>query len=42
MKHRKQMAIVTLLVVGVGGASAQSLGDYARAAQEEQTRANHG
>ncbi len=30
MKHTKQMAIVTLLLLGVGGAAAQSLGDYAR------------
>jgi hypothetical protein len=37
MKHTKQMAIVTLLLVGVGGASAQSLGDYARAARKNKT-----
>jgi LAS superfamily LD-carboxypeptidase LdcB len=30
MKHTKHMAIVTLLVLGVGVAAAQSLGDYAR------------
>jgi hypothetical protein len=30
MKHTKHMAIVTLLFLGVGAASAQSLGDYAR------------
>jgi len=31
MKHTKLMAIVTLLLLGVSGAAAQSLGDYARA-----------
>src|SRR5271168_3535788 len=30
MKDTKCMAIVTLLVLGVGAATAQSLGDYAR------------
>jgi hypothetical protein len=30
MKHAKYIAIFTLLFVGVSGASAQSLGDYAR------------
>jgi LAS superfamily LD-carboxypeptidase LdcB len=30
MKHTKHMAIVTLLLLGVGAAAAQSLGDYAR------------
>jgi hypothetical protein len=30
MKHAKYMAIFTLLFVGVSGAAAQSLGDYAR------------
>jgi hypothetical protein len=36
MKHTKQLAIITLLLVGVGvgGAFAQSLGDYARAARK--------
>ncbi len=31
MKHIKSMVIATLLLLGIGGASAQSLGDYARA-----------
>jgi len=31
MKHTKLMAIVTLLLLGVSDAAAQSLGDYARA-----------
>ena len=30
MKHTKLMAIVTLVLLGVGAAAAQSLGDYAR------------
>jgi len=34
MKHTKLMAIVTLLLLGVSGAAAQSLGDYARAARK--------
>jgi hypothetical protein len=35
MKHTKCMAIITLLLLlGVGGAAAQSLGDYARAARK--------
>jgi hypothetical protein len=34
MKHMKHMAIGTLLLLGVGGAAAQSLGDYARAARK--------
>jgi hypothetical protein len=34
MKHMKWMAIGTLLLLGVGGAAAQSLGDYARAARK--------
>lgn len=34
MKHMKSMAIATLLLLGVGGAAAQSLGDYARAARK--------
>jgi len=35
MKHMKCMAIITLLLLlAVGGASAQSLGDYARAARK--------
>ena len=35
MKHTKLMAIVTLLLLGVGGAAAQSLGDYARAIRKD-------
>ena len=35
MKHMKLMAIVTLLLVGVSGATAQTLGDYARAARKK-------
>ncbi len=34
MKHTKCMAIATLLLCGVSGAAAQSLGDYARAAKK--------
>ncbi len=34
MKHTKLMAIVTLLLLGVSGAAAQSLGDYARAVRK--------
>ena len=34
MKHMKHMAIGTLLLLGVSGAAAQSLGDYARAARK--------
>ena len=35
MKHTKLMAIVTLLLLGVSGAAAQSLGDYARAIRKD-------
>jgi len=35
MKHTKYMAIGTLLLLGVSGAAAQSLGDYARAARKK-------
>jgi hypothetical protein len=35
MKHTKLMAICTLLLLGVSGAAAQSLGDYARAARKK-------
>jgi hypothetical protein len=35
MKHTKLMAIGTLLLLGVSGAAAQSLGDYARAARQK-------
>src|SRR5712692_466080 len=34
MKHMKHMAIGTLLLLGITGAAAQSLGDYARAARK--------
>jgi hypothetical protein len=34
MKHMKRVAIATLLLLGVSGAAAQSLGDYARAARK--------
>ena len=37
MKHTKHMAIVTLLLLGVSGAAAQSLGDYARAVRKNKT-----
>jgi hypothetical protein len=35
MKHTKLIAMVTLLLLGVGGAAAQSLGDYARAIRKD-------
>ena len=35
MKHTKLMAIGTLLLLGVSGIAAQSLGDYARAARKK-------
>src|SRR5580704_5036080 len=34
MKHTKYMTIATLLVLGVSGAGAQSLGDYARSVRK--------
>ena len=34
MKHTKLMAIVTLVLLGVSGAAAQSLGEYARAVRQ--------
>jgi hypothetical protein len=34
MKHMKRVAIATLILLGVSGAAAQSLGDYARAARK--------
>jgi hypothetical protein len=37
MKHTKLMAIVTMLLLGVSGAAAQSLGDYARAVRKNKT-----
>lgn len=37
MKHMKPMVIATLLLLGIGGAAAQSLGDYARAARKNKT-----
>jgi hypothetical protein len=35
MKHMKPTVIATLLMMGVSGASAQSLGDYARAVRKD-------
>jgi hypothetical protein len=35
MKHMKPMVIASLLLLGIGGAAAQSLGDYARAARKD-------
>ena len=40
MKHTKLMAIGTLLLLGVSGAAAQSLGDYARAARKRKPEPN--
>jgi hypothetical protein len=37
MKHTKLMAIVSLLLLGVSGATAQSLGDYARTARKNKS-----
>ena len=37
MKRTTYLAIATLLLLAVGGATAQSLGDYARAARENKT-----
>lgn len=34
MKHMKSMVIATLLLLGISGAAAQSLGDYARAVRK--------
>lgn len=34
MMHTKKMAVLTMLLVGVSGATAQSLGDYARTARK--------
>jgi hypothetical protein len=34
MKHMKPMVIATLLLLGISGAAAQSLGDYARAVRK--------
>jgi hypothetical protein len=39
MKHTKHIAIVTLLLLGVGAASAQSLGDYARTVRKNKADA---
>ena len=44
MKHMKRVAIATLLLLGVSGAAAQSLGDYARAVRKnkaEPTSTSH-
>jgi hypothetical protein len=35
MKHMKPMVIATLLLLGISGAAAQSLGDYARAVRKD-------
>lgn len=40
MKHTKLMAIGTLLLLGVSGATAQSLGDYAREARKNKTESS--
>jgi hypothetical protein len=40
MKHMKHMAIGTLLLLGITGAAAQSLGDYARAARKNKAEPN--
>jgi len=40
MKHTKLMAIVTLLLLGVSGAAAQSLGDYARAVRKNKAESS--
>ena len=40
MKHTKLMAIVTLLLLGVSCAAAQSLGDYARAVRKDKAEAS--
>ncbi len=40
MKHTKCMAIATLLLFGVCGAGAQSLGDYARTARKNKPEPN--
>ena len=40
MKHMKPMVIATLLLLGIGGAAAQSLGDYARAVRRNKAEPN--
>lgn len=40
MKNMKLIAIVGLLLLGVGGAAAQSLGDYARKARKNKPESN--
>ncbi len=39
MKHMKPLVIATLLLLGISGASAQSLGDYARAVRKDKDKA---
>jgi hypothetical protein len=39
MKHMKPLVIATLLLLGIGAAAAQSLGDYARAARKNKDKA---
>jgi hypothetical protein len=40
MKHMKSMVIGTLLLLGISGAAAQSLGDYARAVRKDKAEPN--
>jgi nucleotide-binding universal stress UspA family protein len=40
MKHMKPMVIAALLLLGIGGAAAQSLGDYARAVRKNKAEPN--
>jgi hypothetical protein len=40
MKHMKPMVIGTLLLLGISGAAAQSLGDYARAVRKDKAEPN--
>jgi hypothetical protein len=40
MKHMKPTVIATLLLLGIGGAAAQSLGDYARAVRKNKAEPN--
>jgi hypothetical protein len=39
MKHMKPLVIAILVLLGIGGAAAQSLGDYARAARKNKDKA---
>jgi hypothetical protein len=40
MKHMKSMVIATLLLLGISGAAAQSLGDYAREVRKNKAEAS--